>query len=332
MKKTFEKQFGVSAQKEIVVNASANWQQKWSKIWPMLFVGLIMTLSLAQFLMNRYWPAVGSGYWACQDGQWRAVGNVVDPQPRSYCLSGPKVESGASSLNEGDLIIYEPAPNAQVANLIHVKGRAKDTWFKDKTFQILLEDSTGQKLATSTASASSEIIVGQLTGFEADLKITKPVKGLGFIVLIPQNLGTSSIARLPLRLGQEQTTEISVFFVRDEYLAKNQNCEQVQEVKRELVKSADLTKEAILQLILGTNQAERSQGLSSLLNNEVKLQSLEIVKGTAIIDFNEALIKGLNSGCQALAMRSQIEETLKSLTAVQKVLITVNGKSTSVLQ
>ncbi|MCX6760220.1 MAG: GerMN domain-containing protein, partial [Candidatus Nealsonbacteria bacterium] len=68
------------------------------------------------------------------------------------------------------------------------------------------------------------------------------------------------------------------------------------------------------------------------INTGVKIQKLTIENGIAKVDFDEQLENGVGGSCKVSAIRAQITQTLKQLSTVMSVIISINGRTEDILQ
>lgn len=109
-------------------------------------------------------------------------------------------------------------------------------------------------------------------------------------------------------------------------------CSNVLAVEREIPKTTDVAMEAITELLKGPTNAEKNEGYVTSINSGVEVQSLTIQNGVAKIDFNEQLQYQVGGSCKTSAIIAQIQQTLKQFSAVNSVVISINGKTEDILQ
>jgi len=89
---------------------------------------------------------------------------------------------------------------------------------------------------------------------------------------------------------------------------------------------------AIEQLLLGPTDSEMLAGFYTNINPGVKLQSISIKNGIAMVDFDETLEKAVGGSCRVAFIREQITKTLKQFSTVKDVVISINGRTEDILQ
>lgn len=131
--------------------------------------------------------------------------------------------------------------------------------------------------------------------------------------------------------SREEFVTIEIFF-NNTTLDPEFSCNKVFPVERRALKINGLEKIAVLELLKGPTQNEIEQGFLTSINSGVKINSLSITKGKAIIDFDEQLEFQVGGSCRVAAISAQIRETLKQFPNVDEVIISVNGRTEDVLQ
>lgn len=129
--------------------------------------------------------------------------------------------------------------------------------------------------------------------------------------------------------NETELTSIKVFFGNS---ARGAECEKVVSVLHEIPKVVAIGEATVEELLKGPTTLEQSQGFTTALNTDVKINSLSITNGVARIDFDSNLNKSVAGSCRVQAIRAQIEETLKQFPTVQSVIISVNGKTENILE
>jgi hypothetical protein len=110
------------------------------------------------------------------------------------------------------------------------------------------------------------------------------------------------------------------------------NCEKTYGAERSGPTVVDLKAKALQELLAGPTIAEQADGYFTSINEGVQVQRLEIKDGTAYVDFSKQIEAAVGGSCRVLAIRSQIENTLKQFPDIQKVVISVDGRVADALQ
>jgi len=117
------------------------------------------------------------------------------------------------------------------------------------------------------------------------------------------------------------TYSVPLFFIDSE--------ENLVEIQR-IIESEPTPSIAILELIKGLTEEEIGLGLFSSINPETKLNNIDILDGTAFVDFDENL--DVSGSAMVLAVRNQIEQTLLNFPNINNVIISINGETEEILQ
>ncbi len=131
--------------------------------------------------------------------------------------------------------------------------------------------------------------------------------------------------------------EIAGEFLKDEitislyFLKVVEGQEELVEVERTIPYTVATARAAIEELLKGPLTTE-GDDLSTSINEGVELQSIEIEEGVARVDFNEKLEEGVAGSAWVMAIRNQIEETLKQFESIEEVVISINGETEEILQ
>ncbi len=103
-------------------------------------------------------------------------------------------------------------------------------------------------------------------------------------------------------------------------------------VEREIPYTVATAKAAIEELLEGPTAEEKEAGLMTLIPEGTQLQNIEIVDGTAQVDFNQQLDEGVAGSAMVAGIRNQIEQTLLQFETVDEVVISVEGETEEILQ
>jgi len=128
----------------------------------------------------------------------------------------------------------------------------------------------------------------------------------------------------------EWEKQVGVYFV-DLKKAKTSSCEADVSLKRVVPNAETLGPGAIEMLIKGPTPDEEKFYYSAI-NKNTLLQKFEIKNRVAYVDFNSSLNQNVAGSCNVIAIRSQIENTLKNLPDIDSVIISVNGQIEGILE
>jgi len=129
-------------------------------------------------------------------------------------------------------------------------------------------------------------------------------------------------------LKTSQPREVLVYFNKVE---ENDIIQQA--VTREVAPADDAMTQAIKELLIGPTEEEKAQGLSTALNEGTELNYIRVENGTATLDFNDRFDFQMGGSARVLALRQQIEKTLKQFPEITTIKLTINqGEREAVLE
>ena len=202
--------------------------------------------------------------------------------------------------------------------------------FEGQMGRVELVESDGTILGLALLMATSDFMKFPAT-FEADLSFVPPKGNEVFLVFyndnpsgLPEN---SAMMSIPVKVSQEKT-KIILYFGKQ----GDDSCKNNYPIEREIIKVEGIARATIEELLKGLTEEEKVAGYFTSIPEGVKINSLTIVDGTATIDFNETLEQGVGGSCRVLAIREQIIKTLMQFSSVQKVIISINGRTEDILQ
>jgi len=105
------------------------------------------------------------------------------------------------------------------------------------------------------------------------------------------------------------------------------------EVSRTVPADGPLAQLVLEELLKGPTQAERRQGLTTLIPAGVVVKSVTLDSGgTMHVDFNEALQEGVGGSMRVTGIRRQIQATLLWIPGVTSVILSIEGSTEDILQ
>ena len=140
------------------------------------------------------------------------------------------------------------------------------------------------------------------------------------------------ITPVPLPPEEEQETVTVKVFFNNDLLDPEFSCNRVFSVDREIIKTEAVARAALEELLKGPTDGEKESGFFTNINEGVKIESLSVKEGVAMVEFNEQLEFQVGGSCRVAAIRAQISETLKQFPTVDDVIISINGRTEDVLQ
>jgi len=138
---------------------------------------------------------------------------------------------------------------------------------------------------------------------------------------------------LPIKIKPvRESMELRVYFMNENYDDNDYSCLPNSARERIVLKTEAVARAALEELLKGPNQIEKDNGLYTLINPGVKINSLTIDdKGVVKVDFSQEL-ETTGGSCRATAIRGQITKTLEQFPTVKSVIISINGESETILQ
>lgn len=231
--------------------------------------------------------------------------------------------------------VESPRPNAVASSPLAVGGSARGPWYFEADFPVRLVDGEGRELASAPARAEGEWMTEDFVPFGATLSFERPATRTGLLVLDRSNASglaeNAALVAVPVRFdgSAPRRSAIRVFFNRRG--AGDDACDAVWPVPRTVDPAADGARAALAELLEGPTPAERDRGYRTNLPEGVRLRSLRVEEGAARVDFDRTLGRAAGS-CRVLAIRAQVERTLRQLPAVEEVVISVEGDVEEALQ
>jgi hypothetical protein len=323
---------------------------------------IILVIALFGFFLKG--PNQGS--WVCENGQWVSRGNpnsLIPNQPCGNNIGGQKDEHGCliaagykwcASQNKclkaweeycqeykdeyqgkDKVIVSSPKSATVISSPLEVDGQARGPWYFEAQFPVKIEDEKGNILGQATAQAQGDWMTDDFVPFKALVNFDPKNNNTGFLVLekdnpsgLPEN---AESIKIPV-VFKTGTTKIKVYFGKYGPDSSMEACEKVYPVEREVAKTESIGKTAIEQLLAGLTETDKKNGFYTSINPNVKVKSLVIKDGTAKVDFDQQMERGVGGSCRVIAIRSQITQTLKQFPTVQNVIISVEGRTEDALQ
>jgi spore germination protein GerM len=148
--------------------------------------------------------------------------------------------------------------------------------------------------------------------------------------------------------NEEGNTVIQVFFSNNKkddlsdcsivfpvYRSVSVNSNYIPEDKNDVKNDERLTQRIYLgleNLLDGPSESEKKDGFLTSINENVEINKIIIEDGKISVDFSKELNQDVAGSCRVIAIRSQIEKTLKQFSEIKEVLISVEGNSEEILQ
>lgn len=209
----------------------------------------------------------------------------------------------------------------EMGNPIIVTGRARTF---ENNVSLRLRDQRGALIIESFTTATGEM--GQHSPYRGSLWITRD----------PGASITVQALEYSARDGSEQSLvalerPFAVQAVPARLFFPDRNCISVRPYTRRIPKSISAARLLVEALMAGPTAQERTSGAEGPFPRGSSLQSVNLRDGTLTVDFNERL-RNVGGACAATMIRRSVTETLRSLPAVKKVVITAGGSESLALQ
>lgn len=133
-------------------------------------------------------------------------------------------------------------------------------------------------------------------------------------------LGEQTVAAIPINLSTTRrgATATIRIYLGNIHRGAPEACASVFPVARSVRRSDDMIVAAVNALLKGVTQEEREKGYRTSLPGGLRLQRVVIDSGVARLTFNSEIDRPLDS-CSILAMRAQIEMTVRQFSRVKSV-------------
>ncbi len=239
------------------------------------------------------------------------------------------------------IVVDSPKEGATVTSPLTVIGKARGGWYFEASFPVRLLDALGNEIAVAPAQAQGEWMTEDFVPFVTELTFNIPSAQYGKLILMKDN---------PSGLPEhDEQVEVAVWLdpsgnsaVPDGMSVKaffglagapeGTECVTVAAVERTVPKTEGVARAALEELLKGPSADDTAAGFTTSIPEGVIITSLDIATGTARVDFNDALERGVAGSCRVTHIREQIEATLKQFPTVKNVVISIDGRTGDVLQ
>jgi hypothetical protein len=218
-----------------------------------------------------------------------------------------------------------------------IYGQARGNWFFEGSFPVEIIGSNGDVVSSGIATAEEDWMTEDFVPFSVTLPIDMGFSGKANLILHKDNpsgdpqFNDSLIIPIWINIPTG-TIDIDVYFGKDTSSPDIESCEMVYPTTRSVPKTQGVAKVAIEALLKGPTDTESAQGFFTSLPDNVKLNRIAIIDGEAQVDFSSNLEEGVGGSCRVTAIRSQITETLKQFSSIDRVVISILGRTEDILQ
>lgn len=314
----------------------------------LILVGLSVFVLGGAFAFLKFKDEDG---WICENEEWVRHGNPSYPMPKGTCyeagvlqrllarLRGEKVYNISEITEPGNppeqepvanIIVESPKPGDSASYPLVIAGKAR---IFENQFNYRLKDENGAVLMEGWAYANSPD-AGLFGPFEIRVAYPAPSSEEGTVELFDFSMKDGSEIDkviVPVKLANVETMMVKVFFNNDS-LDITGSCEKVFPVNRKIAKTEAAARSALIELLAGLSEEEKSRGYQTNIPQGVGLNSVKIVDGVAYADFDKNLEKYGGGSCRVAAIQAQIAETLKQFPTVKSVVISIDGRTEDILQ
>lgn len=235
------------------------------------------------------------------------------------------------------IIVYTPPPQVIVNSPFEVAGVSKT--INKETIDVNVINNKKQIIWHSSTSIHK--LEGANWGsFRATVDLSGAEVNKGEVIELQVGRGDEGVGekkmeivlRLSLQLGDIQPTRVVAVYFGSIHSPSGEECSRVYALERHVPAGDNLVKLALEELLKGPSLPERQEGYFTSLPPEVIINDLIIQDGVARVDFNDNLERGVGGSCRVLAIRTQIEKTLKQFPSIKEVKISINGRTEDILQ
>ena len=258
-----------------------------------------------------------------------ALGFTVIPSHPRRCNAGLKefLEDASAPVR-----LFQPL-DGEIAGLpLRIAGEA--VLKEGEMLQYRLQDKDGFVLDGRVIAVTRDAS-GAYVPFSGDVSYPRPLGTGGTLHVFTVDAKGREDANemiVPLLFPAVETAEIKVYFGNSERDPDAAACDTAYPVARRVPRSDDLPRDALHELLKGPSLAEERQQFFSGIPEGVLVQNIAWAEGVITVDFSADLMREVGGSCRVMAMRAQIEQTLKQFPSVRSVVITVDGKSEGVLE
>jgi Immunoglobulin-like domain of bacterial spore germination/Sporulation and spore germination len=209
----------------------------------------------------------------------------------------------------------------EVANPVVVTGLARTF---ENSVSLRLRDARGRRIVESFTTATGEM--GQHSPYRGTLWVTRDPGGSVTVEALEYSAKDGSEQSL---VSVKRPFTIATIDARLHF--PDRQCTRVRPYIRRIPKSISAARLLVEALLAGPTAQERAAGAEMPFPKGSGVRSVNLKDGTVTVDFNERL-RNVGGSCAATMIRQSVTETLQSLPAVKKVVITAGGSESQALQ
>lgn len=328
------------------------------KKWAGIAGGLILIVLIVVFInvKNKKADARITTFEECTQAGYPAT----ESYPRECITKRGTIHTEyiGNELEVMDLIkISNPRPNQEIESGVTIEGSAKAEWFLNGSFNVNLTDAEGTIIKTVKATKQGKEDADGFSKYKTVLKYDLPTTLTGSLVLVKNNSTKDPIndnnLTVPVKFKQPAPIEtpavevitptetpatpvvstpdtkvkVSVFFNN-----KDNECESVVAVEREITKVLGIGEASLNELLKGPTEAEKTAGYTTSINSGTTIKSIKKVGDTVTVDFSAKLDEEVAGSCKVGSINAQIVKTLTQFPTIKNVVISIEGETEEILQ
>jgi len=233
-----------------------------------------------------------------------------------------------------NIVLISPDPYSDIAQDFVITGKAR---VFENTFNIKIVDFVTKENLLDDIITANAPDVGQYGDFMKAIHLPDYNRQSIYVTLYDASAKDGKMQdaigfELYLRGHQPTGTKKVKIFFNNNNLDPEVSCNKVFGVVRSVEDKLAIGKITLEALLKGVSKDEEKQGYTTSIPNGVVVNKLSISNGVALVDFNKKLEEGVGGSCRVSAIRAQITETLKQFPSVQKVVISIDGRTEDILQ
>ena len=313
-------------------------KKKKNRLIIILIIILLLLVSLTVLIIIM---RTNEDSWLCRRGTWVKQGNPSEPMPTTVCIDKSSKYYFDDSSLYGEIRVFSPQPDEVITSPVEITGEARGFWFFEGSFPVELTKDNGVSLATGTVTAQGDWMTEEFVPFTATLRFDDVDRKAGKLIF--QNANPSGLPEnqekfiVPVKFDQPDATEpaeekitVKVFFSNSN-LDPTASCNKTFSVERQ-VKTLGVARAALEELLKGPLDLEKTDGYGSSINDKVKINSIRIEHKTVYVDFDSQLEYQVGGSCRISMIHAQIDQTLKQFESIDKVVISIDGRTEDILQ
>lgn len=230
------------------------------------------------------------------------------------------------SSESGNIRVFSPAYRGTIGLPLIIAGEARAF---EGTVEWRLRDADGTELTKGfTTTVGGE--AGQFGTFTVRSSYPQPRGAQGTLEVFTtsaQDGSVEGVVSLPVTFPNTPSVTLQAFFSSGTRDPESQRCEVTYPVARRVTKTDAPARTALEELLAGPTPMEANQGYRTSLPPGVRINALSISGGVARVDFSDELLAVASGSCRVSAIRSQIASTLRQFPSVQRVEITIGGRT-----